>query len=183
MKYGRHSKNIRNISKKEDKIKGYGGTKEKYEDFFLPRFKVIVYRKGPYVAVDRYAGDEKYIGESITLLRRKPVYGLNYYGAILDKKFKPGEVYAFLKKALVAGAGKTVHRGLDGFKEADFLYMNKFSERRGFVEGKEAVFHKKKLIYTLLYHGGQIKDGRPYKKWKSKLLSPKKLVKKLKSEL
>ncbi|MGC9603584.1 MAG: DUF5680 domain-containing protein [Minisyncoccia bacterium] len=183
MKSGKHLKIARNISKKEDKTKGYGSTKEKYEDFFLPRFKVIVYRKGHYLVVDRYTGDEQYIGESITLYRRRPIFGLNYYGKILDSKFKPRDVFDFLKKALVAGAGRTPYRGLDKFKENGFLYRNSFTEKRRIVKGEEKIFYKNKLIYIQAYHGGLIKDGRPYGKWKTKLLSPKELRKRMNSEL
>ncbi len=102
---------------REDKIRGYGGDPQKFVDPFLPRFKVIAYRKGEYLVIDRYGGDERYIGETITFYRKRPVCGLNYYGVLLDRRFKARVVWNFLKKALRAGAGKTTHRGLNGFKE------------------------------------------------------------------
>ena len=91
------------------------------------------------------------------------MYELNYYGILLDKNFKAKEVFSFLKKALIARSGKSAHRGLDGFKEEHFVYKNRFSEKRNFVEGEEKIFHKKTLIYIQVYNGGMIEDSRPYK--------------------
>lgn len=176
----KHGEKLREISLKEDKTKGYGRATQKFVDPFLPRFKVITFKKGEYLVVDRYTGEELNIGQAITYFRKRPVYGLNYYGILLDKKFKAKEVFNFLKKALQAGAGKSAHRGLDGFKEGYFNYKNRFNENRGFVEGEENIYYKKKLIYIQTYHGGLIEDSRDYKEWIKRLLPSKELLKKLK---
>lgn len=168
----KHLKQLRLISLREDKTKGYGGSSRKFIDPFLPRFKVITYKKGPYLVIDRYTGEEQNIGQAITFYRKRPVYGVNYYGFLQSRKFKAKAVYQFLKKALRAGAGVSVHRGLDGYKENGWVYRNSHKETiKGFVDGKETIFYKGKLIYIQVYHGGVIEDSRTYQEWSRKLLS------------
>ncbi len=65
--------------------------------------------------VDRYAGQEQNIGQAIYFYHKKPVYGLNYYGIVVGK-LKAGIIFEFLKEALRAGAGKSAHRRLNGYK-------------------------------------------------------------------
>ncbi|MFA7654047.1 MAG: DUF5680 domain-containing protein [Candidatus Magasanikbacteria bacterium] len=167
----KHWKNIEYLSLHNDKTKGYGSNPKKYLDPFLPRFKVIHYKKGKYQIVDRYTGQEQNIGQAIYYYHRQPVYGVNYYGIVVRKKPKAEVIFDFLKEALRAGSGKSIHRGLDGYKNSYWLYKNKFSERRGFVEGEEKIFYKGKLVYIQVYHGGLITDLRSYQDWSKKLLS------------
>lgn len=174
-----HWKKLKEISLQEDKTKGYGGASEKFIDPFLSWFKVITYKKGAYLVIDRYTGAELNIGQAVTFYRKKPIYGINYYGILLDKKLKAKIVFDFLKKALRAAAGKSDHRGLDGFKEDGYLYENKFTEKRGFVEGEERIFYNHKLIYIQVYHGGMLEDARSYREWSRKLNSSEELLKRL----
>jgi len=156
---------------KENK-RGYGGAKIKYVDPFLPFFKVIYYRKDKHKVIDRYSGDENFIGQTIYFLNKKPEYGLNYYGRIVDRKFKTKAVYAFLKKALVSGSSK--YRGMNGYKEDKWMYKNKYTEKRGFVEGEEKIFFNKKLVYILVYHGGKIFEHKLLNEFLKNLLPIKK---------
>ena len=161
---------IREISLRQDKTKGYGGNPKKYVDPFLPRFKVIYYRKGKYKVVDRYTGQEQNIGQAIYYYQKQPVYGLNYYGTITASKPKAEIIFDFLKEALRAGFGKSVHRGPSKYKNKEWLYSNRFSEKRKFVEGEEKIYYKGKLVYIQVYHGGVINDLRSYKEWMKNLL-------------
>jgi hypothetical protein len=178
----KHLKKLHEISSREDKTKGYGGDPQKFLDPFLPWFKVITYKKGPYLVVDRYSGEELNMGQAITFYRKRPIYGVNYYGILVGqgRKLGPKRVFDFLKKALRAGAGKTTHRGLDGFRENKFLYKNHFTEKRGFLEGEEKIFYGNKLVYIQVYHGGLIEDTRNYKDWSKKLSPATELKSKLK---
>jgi hypothetical protein len=96
----------------------------------------------------------------------------------MRKRFKAAEVFNFLKKALKAG--KSPHRGLNGFGEEDWLYRNEYAEKRGFLEGEERIYYKEQLVYILIYNGGQISDKRTYLEWSKKLLNPSELVKNIK---
>lgn len=175
-----HARKIRVISLRRDKTRGYGGNPRKYIDPFLPRFKVIYYEKGPYKVIDRYSGQEENIGQAVYYYRKRPVYGLNYYGIVITPKLKAEVIFDFLKEALRAGSGKSIHRGLNGYKRGNWTYRNKFSEKRGFVEGEEKIYHKGKLIYIQLYHGGNIGDLRSYKRWAINLLPAQELKRKAK---
>lgn len=181
MKPQPHLRALRRLSLKEDKIKGYAGNPQKFFDPFLQRFKVIVYRKGSYLVIDRYSGDEEYIGQAITFYRKRPIYGLNYYGKLMGREERDVRaVYEFLKHALRAGAGKSRHRGLNGFNEAKWLYKNTYKETRGFVEGEECIFYGKKIVYRGVYHGGAIEDSRGFKEWARKMLPVSELKKAVK---
>ena len=175
-----HKAKISAISLRQDKIAGYGGSPKKYIDPFLPRFKVIYYSKGQYQVVDRYTGQEQNIGQTIYFYHKQPVYGLNYYGIVKTKRLKADIIFDFLKEALRAGSGKSVHRGLNGYKKNKWLYRNKFSEKRGFVEGEERIYYRERLVYIQLYHGGEIKDQGSYGEWVKNLLPKKELERKIK---
>lgn len=175
-----HIKKIRKISLRQDKTDGYGGNPKKYVDPFLPRFKVIYYNKDQYQVIDRYTGQEQNMGQAIYYYCKQPVYGLNYYGIVTTKKLKANIIFEFLKEALRAGAGKSIHRGLNGYKRDEWLYRNKFTEKRGFVEGEEKIYYKRSLVYIQIYHGGAIADQRSYKEWVKHLLSVKELKRKIK---
>jgi len=175
-----HTVKIREISLRQDKAEGYGGSPKKYIDPFLPRFKIIYYTKGNYQVVDRYTGQEQNIGQAIYFYHKQPVYGLNYYGIVTTKKLKANIIFEFLKETLRAGAGKSIHRGLNGYKRDEWLYRNKFTEKHGFVEGEEKIYYKGSLVYIQVYHGGAIADQRSYKEWAKHLLPVKELKRKIK---
>lgn len=156
----------------EENKKGYGEATIKYIDPLLPFFKVIYYKKGKYRVIDRYSGDENFIGQTVYSLNQKPVYGLNYYGIVINKRFKTGDIYAFLKRALVAGSSR--YRGFDGYKEEKWLYKNKYSEKRGFVEGEEKIYFNRKVVYMLVYHGGKVIEHKSLKEFLKNLYTWKK---------
>jgi hypothetical protein len=139
----RHLEKLRKLSSLEDNTKGYAGDPQKFFDPFLPWFKTLTYKKGPYLVIDRYSGEELNIGQAITFYRRRPIYGVNYYGLLVDygRKLGPRVVFDFLKKALRAGAGKSWHRGLDGFKEnRDFCTEIGLQKREGFLRARRKFF-------------------------------------------
>ncbi|MFA4937329.1 MAG: DUF5680 domain-containing protein [Patescibacteria group bacterium] len=166
--------------KNNNQPSGYGNAKIKYKDELLPWVKVICYRKDKYVVVDRYSGDQKFIGQSIYFNNKKPIFGFNYYGRVVEKSFlaKTDKLFDFLKKALRAGVGNKF-RGKDGFSESGFKYYNKYKENNGFIIGNEVIKYNQKIIYRLMYHGGSMEDRRNYKQWSKKLLSSTKLYKDL----
>ena len=175
MNLQKHLQQLKKISSKDDKTKGYGGNPQKFIDPFLPWFKVIFYRKGPYLVIDRYTGDEQYGGQTVTYFKKKPVSLLNYYGLILNKKFKTDIVNEIIKAALRAGVGKSLYRGLNNYRNNGFVYKNTYTEKRGLIEGEEKIYYQGKLIYLMVYRGGTIQDNRSYKRWSKNLLPSKKL--------
>ena len=137
---------------------GYAYDTQKYSDRSQPGLKIIAYRKGSCYIIDRYTGEEQNIGQTITYRKRKPIYGLNYYGIMISRNVTAHETFEFLKKAL--RRGKSKHRGPKRYKEKYFLYTNAFTEKRGFAEGEENIYYKGELVYIQVYHGGPIVDRR-----------------------
>ncbi len=160
---------------------GYGFIGVKYRDGLLPWFKVLIYKKGVYTVIDRYTGDQAFVGQSIYFYSKKPVFGFNYYGRILTKSFrlKTDHLFDFLKRALRAGV-KQKFRGLSGFSEDKFRYYNKYKKSAGFITGEEKIIYNNQVVYKLIYHGGSVEDKRIYKQWLDKLSTPAKLNRDLK---
>lgn len=168
------------LAMRKGKAQGYGADSVKYLDPLVRKMKVIVYRRGPYLVIDRYTGQEQNVGETITLYRGQPIYGFNYYGRMLVERPRAEETYEFLKAALRAGNGKVEHRGPKTFKKDDYVYHNRYVNRQGILEGRETIYFKRKLIYIQVYHGGMIEDRRSYAEWAKRLLSINKLNQALK---
>ncbi|UCD03629.1 MAG: hypothetical protein JSW73_03755 [Candidatus Woesearchaeota archaeon] len=143
----------------------YEASKTKTKDPFLPRFKKIEYSIGDYRAIDRYTGGENFAGENVIFYKEIPVFVANYFGYIIDKKFNIKTMYDFLSKALAAGHGKVLFRGLDGFSEKGFKYINKIKGDLEFAKGTEEIHFKGKKIYELFYHAGIIIDSRSQWDW------------------
>jgi hypothetical protein len=116
------------------------------------------------------------VGQAITYYRMRPIYGLNYYGILLNRRFNSTSVFQLLKKALQAGAGESPHRGLDGYHDKGYRYQNRFVERKGFVIGKERILYHNTLVYLQLYHGGLIVDTRRASEWSKHLRTANELL-------
>ena len=159
--------NIKELEKiiKSGEYRGYvyQSSKTKTKDPYLPNFKKIEYSIGDYRFVDRYTGGERFAGEEVIFYLDMPLYISNYFGYIMEDSFDLKVVYDFLSKALTAGHGKGLFRGLDGFEEGHFKYRNNIKGDLQLAIGDEEILHKNKRIYILYYHGGIIRDSR--KEW------------------
>lgn len=135
---------------------GYASSGEGGEKTLSDGCKELKYRESNFYMRDRYFGSKTFIGEEVIFYRQNPVWGMNYYGAVIAEPVSTKEIYSFLKDALKRVTENLPYRGPSNFKNGDFEYWNNADGQIENFSGQERIFHKKELVYTLNYHGGLI---------------------------
>lgn len=123
--------------------------------------KFVPVVRGPLRYEDEYEGRAHFGGRTRVYSDEKILWHMFYSGGI-TKEFRGDpvfrkEVYAFLKKAILAGDKKSPFRGPDTFTEGDFAYFN--NTIKGDIadfKGREEIWHKEEQIYVLRFIGGII---------------------------
>lgn len=119
----------------------------------------IEFKLGKHRMHDNFFGGEPYGGREVIFLDEKPVWIMVYYGFV-DKSIKsPGEIYAFLQKALSKPPEELPLRGPQKLEEGDFRYENKWSGDLERYEGEEVIFQNGNRVYEAKYSGGAV-DAR-----------------------
>ena len=106
---------------------------------------------------DRYIGENPFIGEEVVWQADRVIWGMNFYGRVLNEIVPAAQIYTFLQKAMRQVKEDRPFRGPDTFKEQDFEYRD---ESQGSIEefmGVERIFYKGEEVYRLDYHGGSVK--------------------------
>lgn len=118
----------------------------------------LIFTKNGLTYHDTYFGSKRFIGEEIVYKEDKALWGMNYYGYISDPTLSTEEVYNFLKKALLQTVENDLRpvRGPAYFSDGDWEYINHVSEQKEVFLGEECIHFKKRIVYTCMYHGGEI---------------------------
>lgn len=139
------------------KVAGYASGGEGFEKAFEDGSKGFEFTGHGYRYVDRYYGFNSFIGtEHIYTDTGSLLWGMNYFGEVLPGCAEPGEVYAFLKEAMLLISPEYPFRGPALFEKGLWRYEN---QQHGTVErfhGTESIFKNNQLVYILYYHGGQL---------------------------
>ncbi|MBI2409912.1 XRE family transcriptional regulator [Candidatus Kaiserbacteria bacterium] len=103
---------------------------------------------------DTYFGARDFIGEEVVYKISKPVWGMNYYGYLLNPDISADEVYTVLRSALYSDTlpvrGPREHiRGTSKYANQVDGTLNRFS-------GEEKIYFDTELVYCCWYHGGSI---------------------------
>ena len=83
----------------EAKIRGYASGKP-YSPGRIEGFKEFSYVDGKLKYTDMYSGSIFFIGQETIFDNNIPVWGMMYYGGILNDDYDAGEVYDFLRSVL-----------------------------------------------------------------------------------
>lgn len=106
---------------------------------------------------DTYFGGRDFIGEEVVYENRKPVWGMNYYGYVLNPSTSEKEVYDFLRKALMQEYSNVIPvRGAGSYVEGVWKYTNKPVGDLGRFTGVEEIYKNRELLYRADYHGGYV---------------------------
>lgn len=106
---------------------------------------------------DTYFGGRDFIGGEIVYENKKPVWGANYFGFILDEKVSEKDVYDFLRKALMQEYDDAIPvRGPSNFSADDKEYRFSADGDLTNFSGKEEILLSGKVVYRCLVHGGMI---------------------------
>ncbi len=123
-----------------------------------PASKDLSFRQGDYTYIDTYLGDLDFIGEEAVWHKGKPLWGMNYYGAMLVKAV-PEEFSRCLKAALSSVPLEAPFRGPASFQYGSLQYNCEWSGDVDQFEGHEHILENGKEIYRLVFHGGSLRQA------------------------
>ena len=117
----------------------------------------LQFADGDWTYHDSYLGESDFIGQEVVYFRHQVVWGMNYFGRILQPDFitaaQAGRVIkASLSRLYLEG------RFLGGFEYNmdDFKYIDTTEGNVVFFQGKEWIEQNGVHVYELVYHGGVI---------------------------
>ena len=114
------------------------------------------YKKYNYYYHDSYIGNKNFIGEELVWKDEKVYWGMNYKGELLVNE-APSGFNKFLKKTLQNVSEKSPFRGPKYFEDGAFTYTCTWDGEIDSFHGKESISHCGEEIYTLYFHGGNLK--------------------------
>ncbi len=115
------------------------------------------FEKGDLIYHDTYFGGRDFIGEEIVYKDKKPVWGANYFGFVLDESVSGKDVYDFLRKALMQEYDHVIPvRGPAKFSDGEWEYTFSVEGSLENFAGKEEISLNDKIVYRCLVHGGMI---------------------------
>ncbi|WP_438762312.1 DUF5680 domain-containing protein [Enterococcus sp. AZ194] len=114
----------------------------------------LQFAEGKYMYRDSYVGTHSFSGQEIVWYDKEPVWSMNYYGDVLDHKFKS----SFLKSALMNPSEKLPYRGPRLLRKEAYTYVMDVSGDFDKFSGTEKIYFEDLLVYELFFHGGKIID-------------------------
>lgn len=139
------------------KINTYATEGEGGEKVLKDGSKELTFEESNYKYRDRYYGFNPFIGEEIVWHNDKFIWGMNYYGKIMNPDIEARQIYEFLKKCLSQVREDKPYRGPANFKFGDFEYFNDVMGEISQFQGNEKILYQGGIVYELLYQGGFIK--------------------------
>ncbi len=138
------------------KTKTYASNGERGEKILQDGCKELEYSEGNFHYCDRYYGINPFIGEEVVFDNGEFIWGMNYYGGVLEYQISAIEVYTFLQKAMRLVREDRPYRGPSNYTEGNFEYVDKSEGNVESFSGIETISFKGEEVYKLHYHGGKI---------------------------
>jgi hypothetical protein len=122
----------------------------------------LIYEENNFRYLDSYFGGANFIGEEVVYEQWIPVWGMNYYGQLLQpQKITAAQAGAMIKVSLsqMYASG----RFLGGWEchQGDLTYYDTSDGDLTSFRGYEWIERDKTKVYELVYHGGLIIDQAP----------------------
>ena len=119
----------------------------------------LQYHEADWAYHDSYVGENDFMGEEIVYYRGKVVWGMNYYGRILQpEKITSAQAGNVIKQSLT----KMYQSGrfLGGFINTvdEYMYHDTNEGDPQYFTGKEWIEVDGEIVYSLDYHGGLIRE-------------------------
>ncbi|MCM3039851.1 DUF5680 domain-containing protein [Paenibacillus motobuensis] len=112
------------------------------------------YVSGNYQYLDSYVGELDFAGQEVVWKDDKSVWAMNYYGTTID----PIEGFPeFLFEALKQVSLEAPFRGPTHYSSDPFEYICFWTGGLGKFSGEEKIIYQGKVIFSLLFHGGNVK--------------------------
>ncbi len=115
------------------------------------------FEDGDFAYHDTYFGNRDFIGEEIVYYNQKPLWGMNYFGFMLDESITTKELGNFLEKAIMQEYSDIIPvRGPKKFVENTWAYTLSVDGGLDRFSGIEKISHNDKVAYHLHIQGGFI---------------------------
>ncbi len=115
------------------------------------------FEKDDLVYHDTYFGGQDFIGSEIVYKAEVPVWGMNYYGYVLNPSLSVKDIYSFLRESLMSEYSDIIPvRGPKKHKNGDWEYSNVPNGLLERFTGKEEISFKGTVVYRADYHGGLV---------------------------
>jgi hypothetical protein len=114
---------------------------------------------GDWAYHDSYVGNSDFMGEEIVYYQRQVVWGMNYFGYILQPdRISSAQAGHVIKVSLTRLYQEG--RFLGGFEQTvdDLRYVDTNEGDFQLFHGREWIEREGQIVYELLYHGGVIKN-------------------------
>ncbi len=113
---------------------------------------------GDWAYHDSYVGENDFMGEELVYYQRQVVWGMNYFGYILQ----PDRITSAQAGHVIKGSLTRLYaegRFLGGFEHTidNLCYVDTNTGSVSLFHGKEWIEREGQIAYELLYHGGLIK--------------------------
>ena len=107
---------------------------------------------------DTYFGARDFIGEEIVYQKEVPIWGMNYYGHVLNPDISTKDAYTILRPALMQEYSDDILpvRGPREYVLENSRYTNRVEGTLDRFSGEEHIYLNGELIYRCWYHGGTI---------------------------
>lgn len=106
----------------------------------LPGHKDFHYSDGPWSYYDSYAGSFRAPGRECVFFENRPAWAMAYSGMLKAEFTKDaGEIYSFLKTALMKFKDDIPYRGPSTWKEKNLTYEFSFRGDVSYLVGREAI--------------------------------------------
>ena len=116
------------------------------------------FEQGDFTYLDSYFSGADFLGEEVVYCQGEAVWGMNYYGRILERSRITAEQAGQVIKASLSKMYKQ-GRFLGGFEHAvdDFVYIDTSEGDVTAFSGREWITRGGVKAYELVYHGGLIR--------------------------
>jgi hypothetical protein len=124
----------------------------------VPGSKQLEYRDLGWLYRDIYFGTFAFAGQETVSQDEIPIWAMVYGGGMLPQAaVAPREVYAFLRRALLAVPSDRPYRGPGTFQDRPYAYGNQWDGTPDRFRGVERISLDGRPVYELVYAGGLLR--------------------------
>ncbi len=117
--------------------------------------KDLGYQSKGYSYLDSYFGEKDFSGQEVVYLDEVPIWSMNYYGRLTDD-LAPGFI-ELLREALMGVGAPSPYRGCSHLQRGNYQYYCQSEGSVTAFTGQERIEYMNVKVYTLQFHGGQIR--------------------------
>lgn len=117
--------------------------------------KDLQFKDEDFIYHDSYLGESDFIGQEIVYYRMQPVWGMNYFGWILQPdKITSAQAGQMIKKSLSRLYSEGRFLGDFEYQDNALRYVDTNTGNTSSFRGTEYIYQGEDFVYELAYHGG-----------------------------